>query len=147
MFVMSVWWHFTVLCHIGLLVLCRLSRQARIVGLFVFQHQYHTKIDESLERAQVEMARCLIEKVSTIWYSISLFYLFGLFVYLFTHWHIYIYTQIVDLLHKALAWLCTELFGSSRFASRHSVPSLWEIYTVTTIFLNFNRYINRENTR
>ncbi|PVD24731.1 hypothetical protein C0Q70_15216 [Pomacea canaliculata] len=29
-------------------------------------HQYHTKIDESLERAQVEMARCLVDKFLSV---------------------------------------------------------------------------------
>ncbi|KAI8781468.1 calcium-dependent secretion activator 1 [Biomphalaria glabrata] len=33
-------------------------------------HQYHTKIDESLERAQIEMARCLIEKLLSVLESI-----------------------------------------------------------------------------
>ncbi|XP_035825527.1 calcium-dependent secretion activator 1 isoform X6 [Aplysia californica] len=33
-------------------------------------HQYHTKIDESLERAQIEMARCLIDKLLSVLESI-----------------------------------------------------------------------------
>ena len=32
--------------------------------ILCLKHQYHTKIDESLERAQMEMIRCLVEKVS-----------------------------------------------------------------------------------
>ncbi|XP_070192470.1 calcium-dependent secretion activator 1-like isoform X1 [Littorina saxatilis] len=33
-------------------------------------HQYHTKIDESLERAQMEMVRCLVEKFQSVLESV-----------------------------------------------------------------------------
>ena len=34
-----------------------------VYSCFCLQHQYHTKIEEFLERVQAQMVKCLIEKV------------------------------------------------------------------------------------
>ena len=42
-----------------------LSNKILQINYFAFQHQYHTKIEEFLERVQMQMVKCLIEKVGT----------------------------------------------------------------------------------
>ena len=37
---------------------------------FCFQHQYHTKIDDFLERVQVQMVKCIIEKLLSVLESV-----------------------------------------------------------------------------
>ena len=36
----------------------------------MFQHQYHTKIDDFLERVQVQMVKCIIEKLLSVLESV-----------------------------------------------------------------------------
>lgn len=38
--------------------------------LLPFQHQYHTKIDDFLERVQVQMVKCIIEKLLSVLESV-----------------------------------------------------------------------------